>query len=113
LKIGKSGKRVKSMDTKLVSINFTVHLMLRYVSMMHFRNPQISSGVGGVSNCPQLSQFQLIFWWLVFNHLVDFFGRRTCSSVYDYFVKKVEILFLSVNLDFFRKILPLLQEYKN
>ncbi len=66
LKIGKCGKHVKSIDTKLVSINFTVHLMLRYVSMMHFRNPQISSGVGGVSNCPQLSQFQLIFWWLVF-----------------------------------------------
>ncbi len=62
----------------------------------HFRNPQISSGVGGVSNCPQLSQFQLIFWWLVFIILWIFLGEelgKTWFSVYNYFVKKVEFFF--------------------
>jgi hypothetical protein len=116
LKIGKSGKHVKSMDTKLVSINFTVHLMLRYVSMTHFRNPQISSRVGGVSNCPQLLQFELIFWWLVFIILWIFLGEelgKTWFSVYNYFVKKLKFFFFSVNLDFLRKIVPLFQECKN
>jgi len=69
------------MDAKFVSINFTGDLMPWYVSMMRFLNSQISSRVGGVSKCPQLAQFRLIFWVVSFYYLVDFFGRRTWKNM--------------------------------